>query len=157
TSPRTWPLVLLLTCRTSDLAPANPVREFVADLHREPRALRLDLSGLEGSDVAELVRSIADAPGHTIDERLSATIESSTSGNPFFITELVRGLIDSGAMNSADGRWELVNTTQPTGELPLSITETLERRVRRMPADVQHCLRVAAVVGTEFPLDLVSE
>jgi DNA-binding SARP family transcriptional activator len=156
-SPRTWPLVLVSTCRTSDLDPEHPVRELLADLHREPRALRLDLRGLEGSDVGELLRSVADIPDRTIDEGLAATIESSTSGNPFFITELVRGLVESGAIHRADGRWELSTGEQRSDILPLSISETLERRIRRMADDVQHCLRVAAVVGTEFPLDLVSE
>jgi DNA-binding SARP family transcriptional activator len=157
TSPRTWPLVLVSTCRTRDLDPEHPVRELLADLHREPQALRLDLSGLEGSEVGELLLSMADAPDRTVDERLTATIESSTSGNPFFITELVRGLLESGAIHSADGRLELSVGGDTSDELPLSVTETLERRVRRMPDDVQQCLRMAAVVGTEFTIDLVSE
>src|SRR5262249_39541602 len=40
---------------------------------------------------------------------------------------------------------------------PLSISETLAARVRRMGDDVRECLRVGAVLGEEFDMDLVAE
>ena len=56
-----------------------------------------------------------------------------------------------------DGRLRLTDGVDLTAHLPVSISETLARRLRRMPDDVRRCLGVAAVIGEEFELDLVSE
>jgi DNA-binding SARP family transcriptional activator len=156
-SPRRLPMMLLCTCRVSDLADGHPLRELLADLHREPHSLRLALGGLERDDVIALLRGITDAPHDTADDQLLSALEAGTNGNPFFITELVRGLVETGALIDNDGRWQLSPEYDPAAHLPPSITETLARRLRRMDERVRRCLQVAAVIGNEFDLDLVSE
>lgn len=156
-SPRTWPLMLLSTCRVDGLGEDHPLRELLADLHREPHVLRLDLTGLERADVAELLAGMGDAQRGTPDLLLAQTLEVSTNGNPFFITELVRSLAETGALITEDGRLRLADGVELTDHLPVSISETLARRLGRMNEDVRRCLGVAAVLGEEFDLDLVSE
>ena len=156
-SPRRAPLMLLGTCRVTDLADDEPLRQILADVHREPHALRLDLTGLRSGDVVELVRTIGHGAADTADEALVRALEASTDGNPFFITELTRSLLETGALSSAGGRWQMSDGTDVTGRLPLSISETLAARLRRMGEDVRSSLRVAAVLGEEFDVDLVAE
>jgi DNA-binding SARP family transcriptional activator len=157
TAPRSWALMLLSTCRVDGLDADHPLRELLADVHREPGVLRLDLTGLESADVVDLLRGIENAPLGTADHQLARTLEAGTNGNPFFITELVRGLAETGALVTEDGRLRLTDGVDLTADLPVSISETLARRLRRMPDDVRRCLGVAAVVGEEFELALVSE
>ncbi len=156
-SPRRAPLMLLGTCRVTELAEDQPLRQLLADLHREANVARLDLSGLRSGDVVELVVAIGDRVGDTADEELVRALEAGTDGNPFFITELTRGLLETGAMSSTDGRWHLTGGADIADHLPPSISETLAARVRGMGDDVRRCLRAAAVIGEEFDLDLVAE
>jgi serine/threonine protein kinase len=156
-SPRSAPLMLLCTCRVKELAEEHPLRELLADLHREPRSLRIGLGGLKTDDVVELMRGISDDPLETADDQLVSALEASTDGNPFFITELVRSLFETGAVASEDGHWRLSAGVDPAAQLPLSISETLASRLRRMRDDVRTCLQAAAVLGDEFDLDLVTE
>ena len=98
TSPRSWALMLVCTCRVEGLGKDHPLRELLADLHREPHVLRA------GSDRARERRRGGDccegsgirAPGPPM-ASLARTLEVSTNGNPFFITELVRSLTETGA------------------------------------------------------------
>ncbi len=157
TSPRSQRLVVLATCRVVDLPDEHPLRDLLVDLHREPHVLRINLAGLETADVAELLRGISDQPLETADDRLARALEAGTNGNPFFITELVRDMVESGTVINADGQWQLTAGADVGAQLPVSIAETLAGRVRRMRGPVQQCLRVAAVLGEEFDFDLLSE
>lgn len=138
TSPRSGSLMILATCRSSELAADHPLRSLLADLHREVGVLRLELDGLETEHVSDLLRGLdGDAPDG--DDRLAAALQQNTNGNPFFITELVRNLAESGG-----------------DELPVSIAETLGQRIGRLGEDVTRVLGAAAVIGVEFDLDLLA-
>ncbi len=148
---------MLSTCRVDGVEQEHPVRELLADLHREPNVLRLDLAGLDSADVVELVRGIPDTPPGTADPGLADALTTTANGNPFFITELVRGLAETGALLTEHGHLRLTDGADPASNLPVSVTETLARRLRRVDADTRRCLGVAAVIGQEFDLDLVTE
>jgi DNA-binding SARP family transcriptional activator len=156
-SPRRSALVMLSTCRVDGIEPDHPVRELLADLHREPNVLRLDLTGLDGADVVELVRGIAARPPGAADAGLADALKTTANGNPFFITELVRGLAETGALVTENGLLRLTVDADPGANLPVSITETLARRLCRAGADTRRCLGVAAVIGEEFDFDLVTD
>ncbi len=107
--------------------------------------------------LASWSRGVTDDEVGTTDDRLVTALETTTDGNPFFITELVRNLVETGDLANENGRWQLSPGVEPDSQLPLSITETFAKRLRRMSEVVQHCLPVASVVGEEFDVDLVSE
>lgn len=138
TSPRSGSLMVLATCRSSELDAGHPLRALLADLHREVGVLRLELDGLETEHVSDLLRGLGgDAPAPQ--DGLAAALQQNTNGNPFFITELVRNLAESGE-----------------DELPVSIAETLGQRIGRLGDDVTRVLGAAAVIGVEFDLDLLA-
>ena len=156
TSPRGWPLMVVSTCRVDGLGADHPLRELLADMHREPQVRRLDLAGLGSEGVAALLRGLPEAPPGGADGRLAATLEVGTSGNPFFIVELVRSLAETGALEINDDRLCLPGGVELADHLPVSITETFAQRLHRMDDEVRRLVGVAAVAGNEFDLDLVS-
>ena len=157
TSPRAGALMLLSTCRVDGLAEQHSLRALLADLHREPHVLRLDLTGLAGEDVVELLRGIADAPRGIGDRHLAHTVEAVTNGNPFFIIELTRSLAEGGSLVTEGESLRLMGGVDVTAHLPVSISETLDRRILRLDDDVRRCLGVAAVLGEAFELDLLRD
>ncbi|KRB50851.1 adenylate cyclase [Rhizobium sp. Root708] len=76
-------------------------------------------------------------------------ILTRSGGNPLFIEEIVRSLIDTGMVVSRDGAWAF-----PTGdggaEIPMSLQAMLLARIDRLPADTRRLLQEAAVVGPRF-------
>jgi hypothetical protein len=156
TSPRPSPMIVISTCRLGQLAKAHPVRELLADLHREPGVTRVDLEGLAAGEVGELIQAIAELPAAGAGHELAEALCSGTGGNPFFVIELVRSLAETGTLVQHDGRWWVAGDLDLSSRLPRSITETLERRVGLLGAETGACLRTAAVAGYEFDLDLVA-
>ncbi|HXO10322.1 MAG TPA: BTAD domain-containing putative transcriptional regulator [Solirubrobacteraceae bacterium] len=156
TSTRRSPLMLLSTCRLTELGDDHPLRELLADLYNEAHVLRVNLRGLHGDDLVELVRGIVDGLPDGPDRHLALALDERTNGNPFFITELVRGLVESGVLFDDGGGWRIDDGLLAAQRLPLTISEMLARRLHRLGSDVRRCLSVASVIGVEFDLDLVS-
>ena len=156
-APRDWPLMLLCTCRIEGLDDQHPLRELLVEFHRERNALRLDLQGLESDDIVVLVQGIDEVPAGKADERLARTLELNTNGNPFFVTELVRDLADTGALIADAGKLRLKQDLDLTARLPVSISETLGQRLGGLGGEVRRDLGAAAAIGEEFDADLLSE
>src|SRR5205807_7698715 len=139
----------------SDLSHDHPLAALLADLHRERGVTRVKLSGLLPADVLALIEA---AVGHGLGEdgeRLAREITRETAGNPFFAVELLRHLMESGAIRQDDGgRWELVGEIADLG-LPQSVREVIGRRVARLGPDGRAALSTAAVIGREFEFDLL--
>jgi predicted ATPase len=90
-------LMMIVTYRDSDLTKDHPLTGVLADLRRSDGIERIGLSGLGPDEVAELV---AAAAGHTLDAdglALAGGLATETGGNPFFVGEILRNLIESGA------------------------------------------------------------
>jgi class 3 adenylate cyclase/tetratricopeptide (TPR) repeat protein len=147
--------LLIGTYRDSDLTHGHPLTEILADLHREEGVERLALKGLDQGDVVEIMERAA---GHELDEasvELSKQLFSETDGNPFYTGELLRHLLESGALRQQDGgRWTVSRSLSELG-LPQSVREVVGRRIERLGPQMQKTLSIAAVIGREFDTDLL--
>jgi class 3 adenylate cyclase len=90
-------------------------------------------------------------------EHLLPLIERA-GGNPFFLEEIIRTLIDSGAIayESRNGRWRATKTIE-TLQLPDTVQGVIIARVDRLAEDVKQVLRTTAVVGRSFLYRLLRE
>jgi predicted ATPase len=88
---------------------------------------------------------------------LAARLPSSTDGNPLFVRELVRMLVDDQIIRRVDnGRWELTIDADAV-EVPPTIQSLLAARVERLPDDERSLLEFASVIGAEFSLGALRE
>ncbi len=99
--------------------------------------LRLDLPGLPGDAVAELVRAECAA-----DDTIVAGIAERTGGNPFYVRESARLLHGEGALVALS-------------EVPDGVRDVLRRRLARLPEGGVSVLRLAAVAGRESSVDVL--
>jgi len=90
-------IMLLGTYRDTELDRQHPLWETVADLRREPHFTRLALAGLDRESVAELLRAAGHRGDHRTRAGLAGVLRQETAGNPFFVGEIVRHLLESGA------------------------------------------------------------
>lgn len=71
-------------------------------------------------------------------------------GNPFFLEEAVRTLVEMRALDGVPGRYRLLQPVQAL-QVPATVQATLAARIDRLPAEEKHLLQVASVVGADVP------
>ncbi|MHB8463264.1 MAG: nuclear transport factor 2 family protein, partial [Acidimicrobiales bacterium] len=130
-------VLILGTYRHTDLDRTHPLAGTLADLHRDGTAERLTLTGLGAGDVTEYL----SAAGYD-DEHLGAALSSVTSGNPFFLIEVLRHVEETG------GAWD-------PSTLPQGVREAVGRRLSRLSDTANEALMVGAVAVSQFSIALV--
>jgi DNA-binding winged helix-turn-helix (wHTH) protein/tetratricopeptide (TPR) repeat protein len=153
----TTPVLVIATFRESDISPSHPLSTLLAATHREPATVRLALRGLDDGEVLGLLETVA---GHEMDRdglTLRDLLRAETEGNPFFVTEILRHLAETGAISrQKDGRWTSPTHLRSQG-LPVSVREVVGRRVQQLGTDSRKALDTASVIGREFDLGLLCE
>lgn len=149
-------LLVLGTFRDSELSPSNPLRDLLGDLQREPGVSRIELKGFDDTGVLAFMEAAA---GQRLEEAatdLAHALRLETEGNPFFVGEVLRNLMETGAIYQDDrGRWTAAGEMSGVA-LPNSVREVISARVGRLGAQAGRVLSMAAVIGRDFDFDLLA-
>ena len=147
-------LLMIGSYRDTEVGRGHPLSELLADLHRVPGLDRHILGGLREYDVVDLLDAFA---GHSLGatgERLAHMVHALTDGNPFFVRELQRHLVEAEALVPLDdGRWAV--QMPAVLRVPESVREVVGRRLSRVSEATSATLELAAVIGAEFDLDVL--
>jgi ABC-type oligopeptide transport system substrate-binding subunit len=141
---------LLLICVFRPRPESNcwRVREMAArDFpHRHADVL---LEPLSSGQSQVLVRNLLRI--HTIPVQFRRRILSVAEGNPFYVEEILRGLIDQGAViaDEATGGWQVAEGAAEV-ELPSTLRGALLARIDRLQEDTKRVLKMASVIGRLF-------
>ncbi|HVE95010.1 MAG TPA: AAA family ATPase [Acidimicrobiales bacterium] len=145
-------VLIVGTYRDVELDRTHPLADAVAALRREQLYERVLLRGLSTDEVKELIDSVdnQDSP-----RPFAELVHRETEGNPFFVAEILRNLVETGAITRVDGQW--VGTAEQVIEnLPEGVREVIGRRLSRLSADCNRMLTVGAAMPGGFSLDVVS-
>ena len=85
---------------------------------------------------------------------LKQLLIARTEGNPFFLEESVRTLVETGVLVGERGAYRLAQAL-PTIQVPATVQAVLAARMDRLPPEDKRLLQTAAVIGTEVPLALL--
>ena len=109
---------------------------------------QLTLSRIPRADANAIGCSLVSAQSLSVD--LQQLIDARTEGNPFFVEEVLRSLQERGLL---ERRGDEVGLLRPTEKIdvPDSVEDVLLSRVERLDRASRDVLRVAAVIGREFP------
>ena len=140
---------LLVAGSMRDEGSAGALRELLGDLVRERRLARVRLGGLSEACVGEL--AAAWLQGAASPPELTAVVHRRTGGNPLFVEELVRHLVESHPAQPADA---LVGAA--VGDVPEGVRAVIDRRLARLPEAAGQAVRVAAVAGEDIELAAVA-
>jgi predicted ATPase len=113
---------------------------------------RLALRNLAPEDSVSMVYGVLQAAG--MPAELRQMIVAKAEGNPFFIEEVSRALLDSGAIRRTEDGYVL---TRPAAQvsIPNTVQEVLLSRIDRLPAATKAVVQRAAIIGREFPVRLL--
>jgi tetratricopeptide (TPR) repeat protein len=149
-------LLFLGTYRDDELSRSHPVLDFLAAMHRQHGVERIELTGLDDVGVVSLMEAVAgqNLDGAAVD--VARAVYRETDGNPFFVTEVLRHLSETGAISQDNtGQWVAGDTVDAL-TLPESVRVVIGARVGRLGHDAERVLSLAAVIGRDFDLDLLA-
>jgi len=86
---------------------------------------------------------------------LKPLLLARTEGNPFFLEEGVRSLVDDGVLLGDRGAYQLVKAPKAI-DVPGTVQAILAARIDRLPADDRDLLQIASVVGTDVPVAVLA-
>ncbi|HET9488909.1 MAG TPA: sigma 54-interacting transcriptional regulator [Methylomirabilota bacterium] len=130
-------LFLILTCRAGHALPLGD-----RTVHT-----RLALAALSTADSVHVARATLGAdelPGE-----LESAIASKADGNPFFVEELVRSLLETGALRREGGRVALARGLDEV-VVPDTVQDVILARIGRLDPSARRTLQLASIVGREF-------
>ncbi len=109
---------------------------------------QLTLSRVSAADTSAIGCALVGAS--TLSEGLQQLVEQKTEGNPFFVEEVLRSLQERGLLERTDDEVGLLRRTSKI-DVPDSVQDVLLGRLERLDPASRDVLRVAAVIGREFP------
>jgi len=118
------------------------------------RVPRIELTPMPASDLLAVVRQ--QLGGSSVPDELGRIIEERAEGNPFIAGEIVRTLMETGALELRGGAWQLSRSSGPL-EVPDSIAQLVSARFDLLNPNTRAFLRCAAIHGRIFPVELVAQ
>ena len=145
------------TYRDVEVDQRHPLADILAALRREPLHNRIVLQGLAAPEVTALVTATTQGD---LDSRLMALIDDlhrGTNGNPLFIQETLRHLVETGRIYNRNGLWTTDASRLTDLAVADGVREVIGSRIARLSEACKRILTVAAVAGREFPLHLLEQ
>jgi predicted ATPase len=153
-SERQLALLLIVTFRSTELRPDEPLAELLADLQRDNSVQRIALNGLDERAIAVLLRA-ALGPGlaHRA-AQLATAVHAQTGGNPFFVRELVPYLLESAALVDA-GEGPAGPPWPAKLKIPDELRGVVRHRVARLSQPARRLVTIASVADGSVDASLL--
>lgn len=139
------PMLALLTYQDGSVTGDHPLSRLLSDLRHDLCITRVILHGLEVAAIGEL---FGDAERPTAE--FLRYLREHTSGNPFFIEEIVRDLRETGSSLA-----DVEIAVEGSMPLPDGVQELIQDRLHRLAPVTRDVLAAAAVLGHEFDEELI--
>jgi tetratricopeptide (TPR) repeat protein len=145
---RNLPLLIMISYREVELDESRPLHSLLHDLYRERLATRIKIARLSAQQTQQMLEAMF---AEHLDPEFVEGIYRETEGNPFYIEEVCKALIEDGKLQFEQGRWNRPRMDQLY--IPQSIRLAIQARVGRLPDEAQETLRLGAILGREFDFE----
>ncbi|MBI2171011.1 MAG: AAA family ATPase [Chloroflexi bacterium] len=140
------PLMLLAVFRPQRQEPSWRFHEL-ASRDYDHRYTPIQLEPLGEEETRSLVSNLLHIEG--LPERLRALILQKSEGNPFFVEEVIRSLLDSGVVVREGAHWRATREIEGMA-VPDTIAGVLTTRLDRLEEEARRVIQTASVIGREF-------
>ena len=145
-------LLLVAMYREVELDEALPWHEVLLDLTRERLATRVKLGRLTREQTRDLLYALFE---EEITPEFLDGIYKETEGNPFFVEEVCKTLVEEGKLYFKDGSWQRPPMTEII--VPQSVRIAIQARVAKLSEPAQEILRLASILGREFDFQVIRQ
>lgn len=152
-----YPIAFVGAYRASPVAANDelPFAQLLPTLQNRETVSRVTLEELNETDTRALLAS--ELGRQRLPEEFVAFVHRRTGGNPLFVRETATHLLETDRVNPVEGRYP---TSEADIVLPAEVTDQIEQRLSALDDDGRALLRLAAVIGSRVPgqlLDAVNE
>lgn len=143
------PLLLLGAYRDTYVDEKHPLSPVLAELNRERLLQSIPLKRLSFDSVTEMMKRILgqeDIPGEFCE-----LVFDKTSGNPFFVEEVIRSLEEEEVIYREQKKWKIMEVSEI--EFPETVKDVIKARIRRLGDECQRVLTLASLIGKDFTLE----
>ncbi|MBU1879722.1 MAG: AAA family ATPase, partial [Chloroflexi bacterium] len=131
-----------------------PGWKLVTAAREQVGATELILRALSPDDSQQLIANLLAI--EALPAPVRALIAKKAEGNPFFVEEIIRMLIDQEIIVREGGHW-IARREIDSVEIPDNVQGLLLARIDRLPDDVKRTLRVASVIGRQFAASVLGQ
>ncbi len=150
-------LLLLGTYRPEDITAkegkGHPLIEIMQLMNLEDLYNKIELQRLSEKSITEILSSILGKID--FDEEFKKRIYKETEGNPLFIIELTKLMVEEGTIQIDNGIWRLSKSLERVN-IPSKIYDVIVRRLNRLDDEQREVLDCASVIGEEFTSELLA-
>jgi class 3 adenylate cyclase/tetratricopeptide (TPR) repeat protein len=126
--------------------------EYRDEWRNRPNYHQLRLNPLASKSLEKLLLALLGSDPRLL--TLKSFLVERTSGNPFFVEEIVRSLVDTGVLEGTRGSYRLARPFSSI-EVPATVRPVLAARIDALPAAEKRLLEEAAVIGHDVPFALL--
>ena len=145
-------LLVVGAYRDLELEEQRSLSRTVSEINRERLFHAIPLKRLAFEHVLQMIRQTF---GEKVPGELPDLVYDKTEGNPFFVEEVLRSLVEEGAVYPVEKGWGVKDVSQI--HVPRGIKEVLGKRLERLDEESRHVLSAAAVIGREFSFPVLRE
>ena len=148
-------LRVLTVCsnRAEEVQLNSPLYQTLMKFNRQRLLETIQVKNLNKEETAELIRQTFGE--QVISSEFADLMYHRTGGNPFFVEEVLRSLVEDGTIFRTESKWD----RKPIQEivLPESVKSLLKSRLTKLQPETLNILTVASVIGSEFDFEVLRE
>jgi DNA-binding CsgD family transcriptional regulator len=153
-------LLVVATYRDIELSRLNPLSAMLVQLRRSASLASGSRQGfsriaLRGFTVEEVHAVYEAIRGDKVRWAQAEMVHGRTEGNPLFVQEILRYLVEEGVVARQGERYVYVSEQPVRSIIPEGLRDVLDRRLSRLSENTNRLLSVAAVIGRQFRFEAV--
>ena len=150
-------LLVVGTYRDVELSRRHPLAQALAELRRDQSFQRIVLRGLSLTEVQDFLEGLTERPLEPSEQPLAAAFYGETEGNPYFLEEVIRHLLETGGAFWEAGRWKIDVASVESLAIPEGIQALVGQRLARLSEAANDVLVRAAVLGAQFDFAVLEQ
>ena len=144
-------LLIVGTYRDVEVDRTHPLSAALAELRRVATFDRVLLRGLNADEVRRMLESITR---EEVPWSLAEAVHRQTEGNPLFVQEVVRYLVEEGLISREEGHWKATTLEM---SIPEGLRDVVGKRLSGLSPECNRILSIASVIGRDFRLDALQK
>ncbi|MEP6517523.1 AAA family ATPase [Microcoleus vaginatus] len=161
TDPDNKYLLTIGAYRDNEVSPVHPLIQTIEKIQENETVVNnITIQALALDSVNQLIADTLDASVNSDEIKVfSELLFNKTQGNPFFLTQLLKTLYSENLLvyQVDTDRWEWdIQQIQAIGIADFNIVELVARNIRKLPETTQKSLKLAACIGNQFNLEVLS-
>jgi len=144
-------LLLVGAYRDSEVDEKHPLSPVLTELNRERLLQAVPLKRMSLNDVSEMIKQILEQDD--VSKDFCQLVYQKTEGNPFFVEEVIKSLIEQELIFRERNRWKIKEVSRI--EFPETVKSVVKARISRLDEECRSILTAASFLGYDFSLEAI--